>query len=141
MCMILCVAEVGGGGGRRVIYFCIVHNILYYAQYLTVQAVVLVIVKGFARARNPPGLSLNVSLLPPFEGVKWGNPPVGAVSTDAPNGLNKNLNLVSQVRGATLAQFSFCCTSSQQAGGPPLSHSPHCSPSRLRNSLKRTVNS
>ena len=63
----ICVAGGGGGGGRRVIYFCIIH---YYALYLTVQAVVLVIVKGFARARNPPGLSLNVSLLPPFEGVK-----------------------------------------------------------------------
>jgi hypothetical protein len=60
------------------------------------------IVKGFARARNPPGPSLNVALLPPFEGVKWGNPPVGAVSTDAPYGLNLNLNLVSHLRGPTL---------------------------------------
>jgi hypothetical protein len=76
------------------------------AQWLTVQAVVLVTMKGFTKPRNPPGPSLNISLLPPFEGVKWGKSPSGAVSTDAPNRLNKNLNLVSQVRGGMFWQFS-----------------------------------
>ena len=67
---------------------------------------VLVIVKGFGVPRKPPGPSLKESLLPPFAGVKLGNPPLGAVSADAPNDLSKNLNLVSQVRGGTLTQFS-----------------------------------
>ena len=41
-----------------------------------------------------------------FEGVKWGNLPLGAVSTDVLNGLSKRLNLVSQVCGATFKQLS-----------------------------------
>ena len=45
---------------------------------LTVRSVVKVIVKGLARPINPPVPMLNISLLPPFEAVKYGNPPLGA---------------------------------------------------------------
>ena len=60
----------------------------------------------------------------------------GAVSTNASYGLSVNLNLVSHLSGPlfSLIQFSVRFTSSQQAGGPPLSHAPHCSPRGLRNS-------
>jgi hypothetical protein len=108
---------------------------------LTVHSLILLIMKGFGRARNAPGPSLNVSLLPPFEGVKWGKFPFGAVSTDAPNGLNKNLNLVSQLKVALFMQMVLFLSSSQQAGSPPLSQSSHCSPRELRNSWNRIVNS
>ena len=64
---------------------------------LTVHSFASVIVKGFVRARNPPGPSLNMSLLLPFEGVKCGKFPLGALSIDARNGLSVNLNLVSQL--------------------------------------------
>ena len=78
-----------------------------------VHSVVKVIVKGLARPMNPPGPMLNISLLPPFEAVKYGNPPLGAISTDVPNGLSKTLNLVSQVNGAALTQYSVQFVSSQ----------------------------
>ena len=103
-------------------------------QILTVHVVLLLMIKGFARARNPPGPASYVSLFWLLLEVKYGNPLLGADLTEAPNGLSKNLNLVSQSNGATLVQFSVRFTSSQQAGGPPLSHSPHCSPRGLRNS-------
>ena len=88
-------------------------------------------VNGLGKAKNPRGPSLNVALLLPLLGVKSLNLVVGAVSTGDPNGLNKNLNLVSQVNGLVLVQFSLRCTSSQQAGRPPLPHSSHCSPRGL----------
>ena len=61
----------------------------------------LVIVNGFIRFANPLGPSVKLVLFgKKFPLLKYGNPgPFGAVSTGAPNGLNKNphknLNLVS----------------------------------------------
>ena len=81
---------------------CYEPEIVIIYNKLTVHSLVLVIVKGLEIARNPPGPSLNVTLLPPVKGVKRRNPVVGAVSTDALNCLNKNLNLVSHLRGPTL---------------------------------------
>ena len=107
----------------------------YFHTILTVHCDVMEMMKGFGSPSNPLGPSVNISSLSPLLGVKEGNPVLGTVSTDDPNGLNKNLNLVSQVNGLIMLQFSLRCTSSQQAGSPPLvPHSSHCSPRGLRNS-------